>query len=70
MSEQADRSAAEQKRIEQNQLTLMSLSSGEEAKRARGKKTEMPSERIANNPNLGQVVSSGEEAQKRRKKKD
>jgi hypothetical protein len=30
----------------------------------------MPSERIANNPNLGQVVSSGEEAQKRRKKKD
>lgn len=68
-----DKSAAEQKRIEQNQLINMSTSSGEEARRARGKKDiELPSQQIANNSNIGQVISSGEEAQKRRqsKKKD
>ncbi|KAL5359327.1 hypothetical protein BJX96DRAFT_56549 [Aspergillus floccosus] len=70
MSEQ---SAAEQKRVEQNQLINMSVSSGEEARRARGKQDiELPSQQIANNPNIGQVISSGQEAQKKRQtnKKD
>ncbi|PLN86909.1 hypothetical protein BDW42DRAFT_1033 [Aspergillus taichungensis] len=58
---------------EQNRLINMSVSSGEEARRARGKKDiELPSQQIANNPNIGQVVSSGQEAQKKRQsnKKD
>jgi hypothetical protein len=43
------------------------MSSGEEARRARGKKDiELPSQQIANNPNIGQVLSSGSEAQKKR----
>lgn len=62
-----DKNATEQKRIEQNRLIMMSLSSGEEARRARGKKDiQPPSQKIANNPNLGQVLSSGQEAQKKR----
>ncbi|PYH92101.1 hypothetical protein BO71DRAFT_31212 [Aspergillus ellipticus CBS 707.79] len=61
------KSTAERQRIEQNRPINMSLSSGDEARKARGKRpVEMPSERIANNPNIGQVISSGQEAQKKR----
>lgn len=73
MNDQKDRDSSDIKRIEQNQLINMSMSSGEEARRARGKKDiELPSQQIANNPNIGQVISSGSEAQKKRQtnKKD
>lgn len=73
MGEKKDKASSESKRIEQNQLISMSMSSGEEARRARGKKDiELPSQQIANNPNIGQVISSGSEAQRKRKlnKKD
>lgn len=70
MSESLDKEAAEKERVEQNRLTLMSLSSGEEARRARGKKEiQLPSETIANSPTIEQVLSSGKEAQKRRQDK-
>lgn len=73
MSDQKGKDVSDSKRIEQNQLISMSMSSGEEARRARGKKDiELPSQQIANNPNIGQVISSGSEAQKKRQtnKKD
>ncbi|KAE8152479.1 hypothetical protein BDV25DRAFT_65095 [Aspergillus avenaceus] len=66
----SDKSAAEKKRIEQNQLINMSISSGEEARRARGKEDiELPSQKIAKNPNIARVLSSGESAQRTRQSK-
>jgi hypothetical protein len=44
MSDQEGKDVSDSKRIEQNQLINMSMSSGEEARRARGKKDiELPS---------------------------
>lgn len=60
----------------QNQALKASISSGEEAQRARGKEvldgTSLPSDKITKNKNLGLVISSGNEAKIRRKgeKKD
>ena len=71
MSEHQDRKTEEEdRRIEQNRLTLMSLSSGEEARRARGKEEiKLPSQKIADSPSIEQVESSGKEAQRRREDK-
>lgn len=73
MSAQKGKGTSDAERVEQNRTINMSVSSGEEARRARGKKDiELPSQQVASNPNIGQVLSSGTEAQKRRQdnKKD
>ena len=60
----------------QNQALQVSISSGEEAQKAREKKvsneTSLPSDKITKNENLGLVISSGNEAKNGRKgvKKD
>ena len=57
-----------------NREEAIVYSSGDQAQKSRGIKvpddTTLPSQRIADNPNIGQVLSSGEEARKQRKTKD